>query len=223
MSLTQMIIPNVPFIDDKEEKYGSCQGPPTVMMAFKFFLPHLKITFEELYEKMRYEKGTWFFETYIAELFYKHSIPSLYHSTEDLKMCKEEKHFKKISGLDFKDSHDLEVFGISRYNKSIFFVLKKSLFKHQKEISIDFIKKRISKSKLIIATINRNKLLNKDGYKGHFILIKGYTNSSLVCNDCFLGEDLNITYDEFYDMFYYIDWNAPSNKSLYSKHLVTIG
>ena len=62
----KMIVDSVPFIEDKGEKYESCQGPPTTMMALKFFLPNLDIDFNELYEKMRYKHGNWFFETYIV-------------------------------------------------------------------------------------------------------------------------------------------------------------
>lgn len=61
-----MIIKNIPFIEDKKEKYASCQGPPTIIMVLKFF--DIDISFSELYKKMRYKKGKWFFETSIVSI-----------------------------------------------------------------------------------------------------------------------------------------------------------
>lgn len=218
-----MIINNVPYIEDKKEKYASCQGPPTVMMALRFFLPKLSISFDELYEKMNYKKGNWFFEMYMVKLFDDLSIPSIYYSTQKIKKCTSKKCFEEISGLDFYNNTHRTEFNLEHYNSSIDFVLKHNLFKQVKNLSIDFIKKQISDSKLVIATINRNKIIDKKGYKGHFILIKGFKEDSFICNDAFLGENLSVTFDKFLEAFYYVNWEKPNDKNEYVKDIVVIG
>ena len=62
-----MKINNVPYVEDKKEVYASCQGPPTVMMVFKYFLPKKLISFPWLYKQLNYTHKTWFFETYCAK------------------------------------------------------------------------------------------------------------------------------------------------------------
>lgn len=218
-----MIIGNVPFIEDKKEIYGSCQGPPTTMMALKFFLPNLNIDFNELYEKMSYKRGNWFFETYVVSLFKEFNIPATYLSTKKLKKCKDKKCFKKISGLDFNNKEDLEEFNLDHYNLAIDFVKKHGLFRQMKEISLDFIKEQLSNSKLVIATVNKNKLQNKKRYKGHFLLIKGFTEDSFICNDSLLGEGISIPFDIFMDSFYYINWEKPEDKKEYIRDMVVLG
>ncbi len=218
-----MIIKNVPYINDKKEKYATCQGPPTTMMALRFFLPKLSMTFSKLYEKMNYKKGAWFFEMYIVQLFYEYKIPAIFYSTKPLEKCINKKCFKQISGLDYDNDKDLTEFDLEHYNRSIDFVLKKNLFKKKKEISIDYIKKQLSKSKLVISLINRNKLIDQEGYKGHFILIKGYTNKSFICNDALLGEDIRIPFGKFLDSFYYINREKPTDQKARLKNIVVIG
>lgn len=218
-----MIIENVPFIEDKEEKYESCQGLPTTMMAFKFFLPNLSINFDELYKKLGYKRGNWFFETYIVSLFKEFNVPALYYSTKKLKKCKNKECFKRISGLDFNNKEATEEFNLKHYNSAIDFVKKHKLFRQMKEISLDFIKEQISNSKLVIATLNRNKLQNKEGYKGHFILIRGFTDNSFICNDALLGEGISMPFSTFADSFYYINWEKPNDKTEYIKDVVVIG
>ncbi len=218
-----MIIKNVPYINDQKEEYATCQGPPTTMMALRFFLPKLGMTFSKLYEKMNYKQGAWFFEMYIVQLFYNYNIPAIFYSTKQLKKCNNKQCFKQISGLDYNNENDLIEFGLEHYNSSIDFVLKKNLFKRKKEISVDYIKKQLSNSKLIISLINRNKLTNQDGYKGHFILIKGYAGKSFICNDALLGEEIKIPFDKFLDSFYYINREKPNDKKAYMKNMVVIG
>ena len=58
LDVLKMIIKNIPYIEDKEQKYASCQGPPSVMMTFKFFFPDKELTFSELYELLDYRRGT---------------------------------------------------------------------------------------------------------------------------------------------------------------------
>ena len=92
-----------------------------------------------------------------------------------------------------------------------------------KEISLDFIKEQLSNSKLVIATVNRNKLQNKEGYKGHFLLIKGFTEDSFICNDSLLGEGISIPFDIFIDSFYYINWEKSEDKKEFIRDIVVIG
>lgn len=218
-----MLIKNVPYIEDKKEEYASCQGPPTTMMALKFFFPKLDISFKRLYKKMNYKKGNWFFEVYIVKLFYDCSIPAIYYSTKNIKKCLNKKCFGQISGLDFNNENHRRELDLKHYNTSINFVIKHELFKQTKNISINFIKKQISKSKLVIATINRNRVVDKMGYKGHFILIKGFKDDSFICNDAFLGEDILIPFSKFQESFYYLNWEKPTNKNAHVKDLVVIG
>lgn len=218
-----MIIENVPFIEDKEEKYESCQGLPTTMMALKFFLPHLEISFDELYKKMNHKRGNWFFETYVVKLFNDFNIPAIYYSTKKLKKCMDEKRFKQISDLDFNNEEHLIEFNLEHYNLAVEFAIKHRLFKQVENIDVAFIKEQISNSKLVIATVNRNKLQNKEGYKGHFILIKGFTDDAFICNDALLGEDMLIPFKTFIDAFYYINWEIPEDKTEYIKDIVVLG
>jgi hypothetical protein len=218
-----MIIKKVPYISDKQEKYASCQGQPTVMMIVKFFLPNLGISFKELYKKMEYSAGEWFFEMYIVKLLYELSVPSVYYSTNKIKSCSNERCFRKISGLDFNNKSDRNEFNLDHYNTSIGFVKKYNLFKHVKKIDVEFIKNKIINSKLVIATINRNKFVNKEGYKGHFILIKGFNENSFICNDAYFGEDIIVPFDKFLEAFYYVDWGKPNDKKEYVRDVVVIG
>jgi len=214
-----MIIKNVPYISDKNEKYASCQGPPTVMMAIKYFLPDLKLTFDALYDKMDYSKGEWFFEMYIVTILHELGIPSVYNSTNRLTVCSDSTCFRKISGLDFSAAHQKE-FNLQHYNSSIKFVIKNKLFQ-QRNLDIEFIKDQINNSKLVIATVNRNNLTSEKGYKGHFILIKGYNRDSFICNDAYFEENFSISYEKFLEAFYYVNWNKPNDKN--EKDIVVVG
>src|SRR3989344_9338963 len=126
-----MIIKNVPYISDKEEKYASCQGPPTVMMVLNHFLPDLKLTFNELYDKMGYSKGEWFFEMYIVELLNKLGVSSKYYSTRKLTICSDPVCFRKISGLDFNNEKHNTEFNLQHYNSSVRYVISNNLFYHR--------------------------------------------------------------------------------------------
>ncbi|MBW2996177.1 C39 family peptidase [Candidatus Woesearchaeota archaeon] len=208
-----MIIKNVPFIGDKKEEYASCQGPPTVMMILKFF--DIDVSFSELYKRMRYKKGKWFFEMYIVELLSSFGINSKYHSSEDLKKIgNDEEELKKVGGP--REEVDVE-----HYDSSVDFVLKNNLFE-KREVTLDFIKSQIEQKKLVIAVINRNILTRGSGYKGHFILIKGFDESNFICNDSYLGENLKISFEKFKEVFYYpgID---EDNKEIKTYHIVVIG
>lgn len=218
-----MIIQNVPYIEDKKQIYASCQGPPTTMMALKFFLPKLRYSFEDLYRDIGYKKGNWFFETYIVKLFHKFKIPAVYVSTRKLEPCKSKACFSKISDLDFNKKQDIEEFNLDNYNLAIDYALKNNLFLHKKEITLDFIKKNLKKGKLVIATLNRNRLLGKEDYKGHFILIKGFDEKGFICNDAFLEENIKISFKTFKEVFYYIEWDDPENSKKRVRDLVVIG
>jgi len=218
-----MEIKNVPYVDDKKEKYASCQGPPTVMMVLRYFLPDLKLTFNELYDKMGYSKGEWFFEMYIVELLNKLGIPSKYYSTRKLTTCSDPVCFREISGLDFNNKKHKMEFNLQHYNSSVRYVIHNNLFHYRKNIDISFIKKQIDKSKLVIVTVNRNKYLNKKGYKGHFMLIKGYTDDSFICNDAYFGENIKISFVKFLEMFYSINWIFPHDQKKYTYDVVVVG
>lgn len=218
-----MLIPNVQYIEDKTEIYASCQGPPTTMMALKFFVPQINLTFPKLYRLMQYKKGAWFFETYIVQLFKQYRIPVVYYSTDKLVKCNNSKRFKEISGMDFADENNRQVFGLKHYNSAVNYALVHKLFKRKKEISLAFIKQQIVKRRLVIATINRNILLNKVGYKGHFILIIGFNKDSFICNDSYIGEKIKIPFHKFNKAFYGINWDKPDDKTKRIRDLVVLG
>ena len=77
-----------------------------------------------------------------------------------------------------------------------------NLFEKKEKINLEFIKQQLESKKLVIATVNRNILQDIGGYKGHFILIKGFDEENFICNDSYLGEDLKIPYGKFKTAFY---------------------
>lgn len=209
-----MIIENIPFVDDRKEKYASCQGPPTVMMVLKFF--DINVSFSELYKKMRYKKGKWFFETYIVELLHSFRVPCRYYSDVQIrKIENNEMEFKRISNLEFNKKNKKEL-DIKHYDSGIDFVLNNRLFEKRK-IDINFIIKQLKKKKLVIFTINRNRLTGNKGYKGHFILVKGFDMENIICNDCYLGENIKIPINKFKDSFYCIEGKRKTH------HVIIIG
>ncbi|MFH1211699.1 MAG: C39 family peptidase [Candidatus Woesearchaeota archaeon] len=209
-----MIIQNIPFISDKEEKYASCQGPPTVMMVLKYF--GIDISFSELYKRRSYEKGKWFFEAYIVELLDSFRIPCKYYSDVHIrKIGDDAQEFKRISNLEFNQENK-RILDIRHYDSSINFVLSKGFFE-KTEIGMNFIIEQLKKNKLIIATIDRNRFTGKTGYKGHFILVKGFDKENVVCNDAYLGENLQIPRDKFWDAFYCIEGKKKTH------HMIVIG
>ena len=192
-----MKINNVPYVEDKKEVYASCQGPTTVMMVFKYFSPKEPLSFPRLYKKLNYTHKTWFFETYIAQFFHEHKIPIKYYSTENIKFIRSNsKIFKEICGLDFKNPIDRDALDIDHYDLGIKYVKRHNLFK-LRDLDIDFIKEQITNNKLVIATVNRNILTNQKGYKGHFLLIKGFNQRGFICNDSYFGENINIKFSSF--------------------------
>ncbi len=200
-----MIIPNVPFIDDHEQKYATCQGPPSVMMVLRYFMPKKRINFDELYLQLGYKKGIWFFETYIVRFFVKQDIPVMYYSTGEIsEIGNDAQKFEELCGMDFNKKENRDELDIGNYDSGVDFVLSHGRFK-KRPINFDFMKKELSKNKLIIATVNRNKLMGTRGYKGHFIVIKGFDEDNFICNDAYLGENLKISFNKFEDAFYYPD------------------
>jgi hypothetical protein len=217
-----MIIPNVPFIDDHEQRYASCQGPPSVMMVFKHFRPEEKIDFDDLYLHLGYRKGIWFFETYITRFFAKQDIPAMYYSTGEIsKIGKDAQKFEELCGLDFNKKEDRDALDIANYDSGVDFVLSKGFFKKM-HITLGFMKKQLSKNRLIIATVNRNRLAGIPGYKGHFIVIKGFDEHNFICNDAYLGEDLKVPFNKFEDAFYYPD-QSGKNPDVKICDMVVIG
>jgi len=218
-----MEIKNVPYIDDKEEKYASCQGPPTLMMVLKHFLPGFKLTFDEVYDKLGYSKGEWFFEMYMVELLNKLGVSSKYYFTRKLTICLDSVCFREISGLDFNNERHKKEFNLEHYNSSVKYVINNNLSHHRNDLDIRFIKKQIDNSKLVIVTVNRNKYLDKKRYKGHFMLIKGYTSDSFICNDAYFGENITIQFAKFLEMFYSINWISPQDKKKRTRDMVVVG
>lgn len=217
-----MIIKNVPFVDDHLQKYASCQGPPSVMMAFRYFRPHTKMSFEELYENMGYKRKTWFFETYITRFFHSKKIPVMYYSNSQIaKIGNNANKFKEICGLDYSKKKNRDELDIKNYDSGIEYVKSKGLFK-KRNLDVRFIKEQLANNRLVIATVNRNKLVGLPGYKGHFILIKGFNKTGFVCNDAYLGKDLNISYPRFKAAFYYID-QSGKDQDLKICDIVVIG
>jgi len=209
-----MIIKNVPFVDDKKQKYASCQGPPTVMMILKYF--DINLSFLELYKKMDYKKGKWFFETYIVKFLNSLNIPCKYYSDYNLKKISNNLlEFERVSNLKFNEKNKKEI-DVKHYDEGVNFVLKNKLFRRRK-LDLKFIIEQIKKNKLIIAVVNRNILTNKKGYKGHFILIKGFDKKNIICNDSYLGENLIIPIKKFKTSFYYLQNKKKTH------HLVVIG
>lgn len=209
-----MILKNIPFVDDKKENQPSCQGPPTVMMILKFF--NIDISYPELYKKMNYKKEKWFFESYIIELLSSFKIPCKYYSDVQLrKIGNNKEKFEKISRLKFNEENKEEI-DIPHYDSGVDFVLNHKLFK-KRRINIKFLIKQLKKNKLIIATVNRNKLTGEKGFKGHFILIKGFDKDNILCNDSYLGENIKIPISKFKDSFYDIEGKKKTH------HVIVIG
>jgi hypothetical protein len=208
------MIQKMPFISDKEEKYATCQGPPTVMMVLKH--SGIDLSFSELYKRMHYEKGKWFFEAYIAELLDSFRIPCRYYSDVQIREIGDDEHeFKRISNLEFNQANKMK-FDIKHYDSSVNFVLSKGLFEKTR-VNTDFVIEQIRKNKIVIATVDRNRLTGKNGYKGHFILIKGFEEGNFVCNDAYLGENLKLSKEKFWDAFYCIEGKKKTH------HMIVIG
>ena len=55
------------------------------------------------------------------------------------------------------------------------------------------------------------------------MLIKGYTSDSFICNDAYFGENINIPFAKFLEMFYYINWIFPEDQKEYVRDMVIIG
>lgn len=213
-----MLNKNVPFIGDRPEKYASCQGPPTTMMVLRSF--GIDLSFEELYKKMKYQKGRWFFESYIVELLTSFKIPCKYYSNEHLrKIGNDHGAFKRLSGIDLNNKNRKE-FDVEHYDAAAVFVLEHGLFEKSR-VDTDFIIKQLDKGKLVIAVVDRNKLTgsSESEYKGHFILVKGFGKGAFVCNDAYFGENIRITAEKFKEAFYCIDY---VNKSK-SHHVIIVG
>ncbi len=197
-----MIIKNVPFVEDKEERYASCQGPPTVMMVYKYFKPDKPISFSELYSMLRYKPKTWFFEVYITRFFHQLKIPVKYYSNVPIrKIGNDAEYFKKIANMDLNNEEERDEYDVDNYDSAVEYVLSNNLFE-KKEVDVEFIKEQLNKNKLVIATVNRNVLTGKAGYKGHFILIKGYDDEGFICNDALLGKNLKINFEKFKRAFH---------------------
>jgi len=215
-----MIIKKVPYFDDKEEKYGTCQGLPTALMVLKRYKPRLHISIEDLYGRMDYKKGQWFFETYLAQLLDETGIPAKIFGNETIRKIGEDSvFFHDFTGLDFLNRQHRNSVGVDRYDSSVSHILSRNLYIF-KRVSILFIKKQLDKNNLVIPILNRNILTNEEGYKGHFTLIKGYDKREFVCNDAFLGKDFRLSYSMFTKSFYNPHWNTPENKSLHSTVVV---
>ena len=197
-----MIIKNVPYINDKEENFASCQGPPSVLMVFKYFFPNNNMTFQRLYKGLNYTHATWFFEVYIVRFFYKYKVPIKYYSTTNLFTIGDDaRKFDMLTGLNYKKHEDRDEIDIENYDSAVNYVLNNNLFE-KRNINIEFIRSKIKKGKLIIATINRNILTGKNGFKGHFIVLKGFNEKGFICNDAYIGEDIKISYNKFKEAFY---------------------
>ena len=78
--------------------------------------------------------------------------------------------------------------------------------------SIDDIKELLSKGYLIIALINSSKINQKDGYTGHFVVIKSFDENNLVINDPGLPplENREVSYELFIQSWAYPYENAKN-------------
>lgn len=197
-----MIIQNVPFFDDNMQKYASCQGPPVVWMALRHFKPELDVSIEELQKAMDYDGCSWVFESNIIHGLNHFGIKARYYCNAPMKKIgNDASAFREISGLDLDNPSDRKEFNIENHDSGIVYLIQTKNFE-LKKVNIDFIKEQINKNKLVIAVVNRNALTGEKGYKGHFILIKGYEKKGFVCNDAFLGENYFISFGKFKKVFY---------------------
>jgi hypothetical protein len=110
--------------------------------------------------------------------------------------------FRKVTGMDITDPDNRDELDIEHYDSGVSYALKKKLFT-KINIDLDFIKSNLTKERLVIATLNRNVLTNETGFKGHFILIKGFDSNGFICNDAYLGENIKISFNKFSKAFYY--------------------
>jgi hypothetical protein len=212
-----MIIKGVPFIKDRQEKCAPCQGPSTLMMVIKFFKPKIKISCRELYNKLSYKKGEWFFETYIVKLLHESGISSKYYGTQKIRTVgNDSDYFKKLFCLSMKKKSNINEVNTKHYDSSVKYAISNNLFKRKKSITVDFIKKILSSKKLVIATVNRNVLTKMNGFRGHFMLIKGFDEKNFVCNDAYLGESIYVPFSTFKKAFY-------SSKTKYSQDIISVG
>lgn len=196
-----MITKDVPFFDDSVQKYASCQGPPTAWMALKHFKPELEVSIEELQKAMDYDGCSWFFESNIIRGLAHFGIKAKYYCNAPMKKTGNDgRKFK--AGLDINNPKSREEFNIKNYDSGVDYLNKTKNFELKENIGVDFIKEQINKNKLVIAVVNRNELTGENGYKGHFILIKGYDKNGFVCNDAFLGENYFVKFGKFKKAFY---------------------
>jgi len=196
------IIKGVPYIEDKKEKFASCQGPPSTLMVFKYFRPSEIMNFPKLYKRLGYTHATWFFETYIVRLFHKYNIPARYYSNRKLELVgKSNDKFRRLTNLNIVSPDKFEEVDIKNYDSSVRYVKRYNLFENKKT-DIDFLKSNINKNKLIIVTVNRNVLTKENGFKAHFLIIKGYDKDCFICNDAYLGENIKIGFNKFNEAFY---------------------
>ncbi len=198
-----MVISNVPYIDDKKEVFANCQGPSSTLMVFKFFKPEVHMSMQKMYKEMNYVHKTWFFETYMVKFFHEHKIPARYYSVDLIKLIgKNGAMFRQITGLDINDLNNRDELDIEHYDLGVKYVLKKKLFT-KTNITLKLMKFHLQNGRIIIATVNRNSLMNKQGFTGHFIVLKGFDKKGFICNDSYLGENIQIPFDKFSKAFYY--------------------
>ncbi len=176
-----MINYSVPFYSNTPEGTHCFQA--AIKMVLKYFLPNEEYSFEELNVKTAKVKGLWTW--LMAGLLW---------------LKKKGFEIKKIGMFDYeKFIKEGEKYLIDFYGKEVGEAqIAHSKISQEIGYSKDFIKeiqieKRIPEKKdiikflddeyLVICVVNSRILNNLPGYSGHFVLVKGYENDSLIFHD----------------------------------------
>ncbi len=171
----------VPFFPNTKDNTHCFQA--SLKMVLKYFLPHEEYTFEELDKITAKVKGLWTWP--MAGLMW---------------MNKKGFDIKKIQKFDYKEfSEKGDKYLFSFYGDEV----AKAQIAHSdiaqeielakkitKEIGIQVkipnlqeIVKFLDKGYLVGCNLNSYALNNKEGYSGHFVVIKGYDTNTLILND----------------------------------------
>lgn len=171
----------VPFYGNTEEGTHCFQA--CIKMVLKYFQPEKDFTIEEL-EKITAKKPglwTWCYAglVWLAE----HGFDVVNIDSFDSKRFSEEGKSYLFEALG--DQVAQANIDLSDINQEIFLAKEFVSRVHtiNREASIDDILEYLNKGYLVVCVVNSRALNNKEGYSGHFVLIKGYDEKGLIVHD----------------------------------------
>jgi hypothetical protein len=203
-----MINYNIPFYSNTSDDTHCFQA--VLKMVIDNYDPQIKFSWKDLdkISDKQNNKWTWPISGYIW----------LKENNYDIQIIEpfDYKKFIKHDGDYLIEEYGVEV-GTAQINNSD---IKKEQINAKNFIKLINYQKRIPKINeiiyylnnkyLIICNVNANKLINHQGYTGHFVLIKGYNNKGLFLHDPGLPPRENIYVDlELFERA----WSYPNEKA----------